>query len=106
MNDPVYVEAAQALARIMLKRDDAIEDQITDGFKRCLLRDPSPSELSALVNLFNDMQQELATQPDNAVKLATDLLGELPEGIDPIRAASMTVVCNVLLNVDEMFLKR
>jgi len=106
MNDPVYVEAAQALARTMLKLDSAIEDQITDGFKRCLLRDPSQTELSALVNLFNDMQQQLATQPDNAAKLATDPLGELPEGMDPIRAASMTVVCNVLLNVDEMFLKR
>ncbi len=106
MNDPVYVEAAQALARTMLQQDGAVEEQIADGFQRCLLRDPSQAELLALVALFNDMQQELAAQPDNATKLATDPLGALPEGMDPIRAASMTVVCNVLLNVDEMFLKR
>ena len=106
MNDPVYVEAAQALVRTMIKHGGTPEDQITDGFKRCLLRDPSEAELSALVTLFNDMHQELALQPDNAVKLASDPLGELPEGMDPIHAASMTVVCNVLLNTDEIFLKR
>lgn len=106
MNDPVYVEAAQALARNLLRQDGDVEVQIAEGFKRCLLRDPSQPELSTLVSLFNDMHQELAAQPDNAAKLATDPLGPLPEGMDSVRAASMTVLCNVLLNVDEMFLKR
>lgn len=106
MNDPVYVEAAQALARTLLQHEGSVHEQITEGFKRCLLRDPAESELSALVNLFNDTHQELRTQPDNAMKLATDPLGALPEGVDAINAAAMTVVCNVLLNVDEMFLKR
>jgi hypothetical protein len=40
------------------------------------------------------------------VKLATDPLGPLPEGTDPVQAAAMTVVGNVLLNLDELFLKR
>jgi len=106
MNDPVYVEAAQALARTLLQHEGSVHEQITQGFKRCLLRDPAESELSALVNLFNDTHQELRTQADNAMKLATDPLGALPEGMDAISAAAMTVVCNVLLNVDEMFLKR
>jgi hypothetical protein len=30
----------------------------------------------------------------------------LPDGMDPLEAAAMTVVCNVLLNLDEIFLKR
>ncbi len=106
MNDPVYVEAAQALARGLLKHHRSIEGQVAEGFRRCLLRDPSESELSALVALFNDTHEELATKPENAMKLATDPLGALPEEIDPVNAAAMTVVCNVLLNVDEMFLKR
>jgi hypothetical protein len=106
MNDPVYVEAAQALARTLLLHEGDAKDQIAEGFKRCLLRDPSETEISALVALFNDTHQELATQSDNAMKLATDPLGALPEGMDLTNAAAMTVVCNVLLNVDEMFLKR
>ena len=43
---------------------------------------------------------------ENAMKLATDPLGPLPEKTDPVQAAAMTVVSNVLLNLDEMFLKR
>ena len=106
MNDPVYIEAAQALARLMLSHTGTLNDQIGLGFRRCLLREPSATELSSLVSLFEDMHRELALQPDNAAKLATDPLGPVPEGIDIVNAAAMTVVCNVLLNVDEMFLKR
>jgi len=106
MNDPVYIEAAQALARLMLSHDGTRPEQIAFGFKKCLLREPSKAELSALTQLFEDTHQDFASQPDNAAKLATDPLGALPEGMDTINAAAMTVVCNVLLNVDEMFLKR
>jgi hypothetical protein len=105
MNDPVYVEAAQALARIMLQHDGPLNDQIATGFKRCLLRDPSAAELAALAALFHDTHQELSSEPENALKVATDPLGPLPEGVTPINGAAMTVVCNVLLNVDEMILK-
>lgn len=106
MNDPVYVEAAQALARLMLNQSADRSKQIAFGFRRCLLREPSQHELSALVELFEATHEELLSQPDNAMKLATDPLGALPEGMEPVNAAAMTVVCNVLLNVDEMFLKR
>ncbi|HRA89773.1 MAG TPA: DUF1553 domain-containing protein, partial [Planctomycetaceae bacterium] len=106
MNDPVYIEAAQALARLMLSHEGTRPKQIAFGFKKCLLREPSKAELSVLTQLFEDTHQEFASQPDNAAKLATDPLGTLPEGMDTINAAAMTVVCNVLLNVDEMFLKR
>jgi hypothetical protein len=41
-----------------------------------------------------------------AKKLATEPLGMLPDGMSALDAAAMTVVANVLLNLDEMFLKR
>jgi hypothetical protein len=40
------------------------------------------------------------------MKLATDPLGPLPQNVDAVQAATMTVVSNVLLNLDEIFLKR
>ena len=64
------------------------------------------NELASLEALFQDSQTTLASQPDNAAKLATDPLGPLPDGMNPVSAAAMTVVSNVLLNLDEMFLKR
>jgi hypothetical protein len=43
---------------------------------------------------------------DSATRLATDPLGPLPEGMDVADAAAWTVVANVILNLDEMFMKR
>ena len=106
MNDPVYVEAAQALGRLMLGHDGSLSEKIQFGFRRCVLRSATEAELTALAGLYEDTLAELKPAPADAVKLATDPLGPLPEGTDPVQAAAMTVVGNVLLNLDELFLKR
>jgi len=106
LNDPAYVEAAQSLSRIALQHGGAVDDQIALAFRRCVLRPPTDAEVAALNHLFNDSKADLAESPDEAMKLASDPLGTLPEGIETLDAAAMTVVCNVLLNLDEMFLKR
>ena len=38
--------------------------------------------------------------------MATDPLGPLPTGMDVAELAAWTVVANVLLNLDEMLMKR
>lgn len=106
LNDPVYVEAAQALARLALQYGSTDEEQLTYAFRRCVLRTPDQQELEALMLLLQDARTRLTDQNDEAMKLATDPLGPLPEGITTQDAAAMTVVANVLLNLDEMFLKR
>ena len=45
MNDPVYVEAAQALARRIAKAGATPADQARIGFRLCLARPPSATEL-------------------------------------------------------------
>ena len=37
--------------------------------------------------------------------MATDPIGNLPDGADPAEYAAWTVVANVILNLDEMFMK-
>ncbi|QEG38846.1 DUF1553 domain-containing protein [Roseimaritima ulvae] len=106
LNDPVYVEASQSLARIALQADDDLSKQLTHAFHRCVLRPPSEQELAALVALYRDAHAELVDAPEEAVRLASDPLGPLPAGMNAVDAAAMTVVGNVLLNLDEMFLKR
>ena len=106
LNDPVYVEAAQALARIALKVDGPLDKQIGVAFERCTLRKPSKKELEYLTSLFRDSKAELADHEVEAKQLATNPLGDLPDGLNAVDAAAMTVVANVLLNLDEMFLKR
>jgi hypothetical protein len=106
LNDPVYVEAAQALARRAIEHDSVVEEQIAYAFRRCLLRPPHDNELKQLVGLYNDSRARLADQPKAEEKLATIPLGKLPDNIKVLDAAAMTVVGNVLLNLDEMVLKR
>jgi len=106
LNDPAFVEAAQALARHVLPVEGDDRARLNLAFRRCLLRPPTDNELLALLALLDDARADLRQQPQEASELATDPLGPLPEGMDPVEAAAMTVVCNVLLNLDEIFLKR
>jgi Protein of unknown function (DUF1553) len=105
LNDPVYVEAAQGLARKIASVNGSTSDKAAFGLRRCLTRPATEKETSAVVQLFDDAKAEYVTKPDDAVKLATDPLGPLPEDADPAEYAAWTVVANVLLNLDEVLAK-
>ena len=106
LNDPVYVEAAQGLARRMAALQKSPADQVKYGFRWCLARDPDADELTQLVDLFDEVHQRMTQDPKQAKKLATDPLGPIPDGADTSQLAAWTVVANVMLNLDEMLLKR
>jgi hypothetical protein len=106
LNDQTYVEAAQALARRMVKEGGSTtESRVTFAFRQVLLRSPSPREVDQLTTLFRRRFDFYRTAPDAAKDMATSELGPLPEGLDAAELAAFTNVCNVLLNLDE-FLTR
>jgi hypothetical protein len=107
MNDPVYVEAAQALARLMVKEGGATPtNRAAFGLRHCLMRPPKSAEVSRLVKLYHDLLGDYQKDPAAAKLMATDPLGPLPAGMKAEELAAWTVVGNVLLNLDEMFMKR
>lgn len=107
MNDPVYVEAAQALARRIVREGGAtISDRIGYGFRLCVSRPPRERELSRLVALYHKVREDYTRKPKDAVVMATVPRGSLPAEMEPIDLAAWTVVANVLLNLDEVFAKR
>src|SRR5258708_8345959 len=76
LNDPVYVEAAQALGRRMVKDGGpTLESRLTLGFRLCLTRPPRDAELKRLVSLYERAKAEYAKNPKEAQKLPTDPLG-------------------------------
>lgn len=103
LNDPVYVEAAQALARRMMREGGADgPDRVRRGVQLCLLRDPTGQEMTTLLLLYKEARADLAARPDDAERLA----GALPrDGLDVIDLAAWTAVANVLLNLDEFLTK-
>ncbi|HWE36931.1 MAG TPA: PSD1 and planctomycete cytochrome C domain-containing protein [Isosphaeraceae bacterium] len=106
LNDPVFVEAAQGLARRVVAGASTVEDRARLGVRLCLARDPKPEELSGLVRLYRDSFNTLTNSKEKALKLATDPIGPAPAGVDVADLAAWTVVGNVLLNLDETLMRR
>jgi hypothetical protein len=107
MNDPAFVEAAQALARRMVQESGSTEaDRAARGFRLVLARQPTPAEIDRLVGLHAEVKADYLQNPDDAKKMATDPLGPLPSALDADVAdlAAWTVVANVILNLDETFM--
>lgn len=100
LNDPVIVEASQALARQMAKGKTPAE-QLEIGFRRTLIRPPSEPELARLTDLYQELLAEYQEDRPRAEKMATEPLGPLPKGMEAAPLAALTVVANVLLNLDE-----
>jgi hypothetical protein len=107
LNDPVYVEAAQALARrAVAEGGNATEARVVFTFRTVLSRPPSDTELKRLVDLLEKARQKYAADPVKATAIPTKPLGPAPKGTDVAELAAWTVVANVLLNLDETLAKR
>ena len=106
MNDPVFVEASQALARRMVREGGATtSDRIRYGLQLCLARPPTEEQMAPIQRLFTEELEHYRKHEEEATQLATDPLGPLPEGLEPSDAAAWTVVANVLLNLDAVLAK-
>jgi len=107
MNDPVYVECCQQLARkIVAEGGASTKERATYAFRRCLARPPKDAELASVTSLFEKSRARYAADAKRAAAMATEPLGPAPPGADVADLAAWTVVGNVLINLDEMFLKR
>jgi hypothetical protein len=62
--------------------------------------------MDRLAQLYQQSFDELTKQPEEALKLATDPLGPLPENADAVKMAAWTTIANVLLNLDETLMRR
>jgi len=103
LNDPVFFEAARALARRIV--EDAGPDaaaRVTYGFRRVLTRQPAPQELDRLLAFWRMEVDRFQREPKSAVEVVKDDSGpssQFPE------LAAWTMVANVLLNLDETITK-
>ena len=106
LNDPVYVEAAQALARRIAKEGGGdAETRAKYGLELCQSRPPTVEQVKYVIELYNAELERYRADKPAAEQLATEPLGKLPEGIESSEAAAWTVVSNVLLNLDAVLTK-
>lgn len=106
LNDPVYIEAAQGLARRIAGREGSPESKVDWAFRAALIRPPSKTERNQLAVLYRDSVREYEKNPAQAREMAVHPLEDPGDGANFVDLAAWTVVGNVILNLDEVFLKR
>jgi hypothetical protein len=106
LNDPVYVEAAQALARRIVRDGGSTpEERARFVLRLCLVRNPQPEQVTRILELYQSELEHYRQAPAEAMKLATDPLGPLPSDMRPEELAAWTAVANVVLNLDGVLTK-
>lgn len=107
LNDPVYVECAQALARRIVREGGATpESRAEFGLRLCLARRPAAEQTREVIALYSSEKAHFQADLAAATKLATEPLGAVPEGMAADDLAAWTVVANILLNLDGVLAKR
>jgi hypothetical protein len=106
LNDPAYIEAAQALARVIDSQQQAdAESRVAYAFQKVVVRPPTKDEVQSLVKLYNSELEYYRGNSDAAAKMASSEAGPPSAGSDASELAAWTVVANVLLNLDETLSK-
>jgi hypothetical protein len=107
LNDPVYVEAAQALARRIMSEGGTDERGRSEhGLRWALARLPQAAQIDEIVALYRAAHAHYREHLEAASQIATDPLGPLPAGADASELAAWTVVANMILNLDGVLTKR
>ncbi|MBX3176562.1 MAG: PSD1 domain-containing protein [Candidatus Hydrogenedentes bacterium] len=103
LNDPVFVEAAQALGTRLLELPAGTgPERAREAFRLCMGRDPIDRELDLLVKLIAEQEALFKQYPEEAKTLLGDYL---PENMPPEKAAAHMILARSIMNLDE-FLTR
>ena len=107
MNDPQYVEAARALAELLLIRHPADTDgRWVEAFRRLVSRPPDDAEAKVIARLHKEQLDYFRQHPEDAGTFLH--VGERPpnDALPVDDLAATTVVVEALFSYDESMMKR
>jgi hypothetical protein len=102
LNDPVFIETHQAMARKVMNA----ADKISLMYRLCVSREPSAKERAALMKLHAESLAAYKQDQASATQMATDPIGPAPKDADIAELAAWTTVANVVMNLDEFLMRR
>jgi hypothetical protein len=102
LNDPVYVDAAEAFARRLLEEtpNSAVTTRLEHAYRLALARAPSESEQRVLKTLFTE---QLSAASSSRVDLPA--LAAPPKGVSEAEFAAWFSIATAILNLDETITK-
>lgn len=106
LNDPVFIETNQAMARRLVAESKTTPERLNHLFKICLSREPTAHETAALTQLHAETLAEYQKDTAAATKMATDPLGPADKDANLPDLAAWTTIANVVMNLDEFLMRR
>lgn len=99
LNESLFVECAQALARrVLAEGGDDDEDRLDFAFRCCVARRPTDDEKKVLLDVLNHQLKRFDSGEANPL----EILGEqASKTANPSQLAAWTIVSRILLNLDE-----
>ncbi|MFO0867939.1 MAG: DUF1553 domain-containing protein [Pirellulales bacterium] len=108
LNDPTYVEAARSFAERLFRDEAAPMDdrqRLTQAFVLALSREPRPVEADILQQTLTQARTRFQAAPEAATQLLAVGRSPLATRQSPTELAAWTIVCDMLLNLDETITK-
>jgi len=109
LNEPVFLEAARALAlRVLKEGGKSDRERIDYAYRLCTSRPARPAEEAALLKLLKSHRERFADGWLSINEVATGDPAQrpaVPSGATPQDAAVWTIAARVLLNLDETLSK-
>jgi mono/diheme cytochrome c family protein len=106
LNDPVFVETHQAMARRLCKDAADNNARLNLLFRLCLARLPTPKETATLTSLIDQSLATFHADPSAAEKIAAMPLGPFLKSQDAATLAAWTTVAGVVMNLDEFVMRK
>ena len=106
MNDEAYNEMAQAMARsVVSEASGSVADRMRLAFRRTVARKPKSAELLYLMRVLEEESEQLKDDEGKARKIAGLSEEQSAEGGSAQELAAWTILCSLLLNLDETVTK-
>ena len=107
LNDPQFVEASRILAeRIQKEKPSSIDESIKHGFRLCTSRKPRDKEIELLRKLYDEQLIKFKQNPKLAYNIFKNGKKPRDKTLNLYKTAALSMVANVMLNHDEVYMKR
>ncbi len=105
LNDPAFFEAAQAMARRLIKDGGSdTQSRIRYGYQLCTARKPDPLALDTLMALYQRELDRYSHDLLAASQVTGAKLENMPNA-ELSKLAALTIISNVLFNMDQTLTK-
>ena len=106
LNDPVYLEAAGGLAHRSLNLNEDAQEALRYAFRLATCRFPDDEEFATLHQYLKNQQSRFQENPEQATRLLESVRWPQASPTGSAEKAAMVMVANVILNLDEVLVRR